>query len=350
MSACTVSGVAVRAVATAIPSRMERVQDASERFGAEEVAKIAASSGIEARVVADPSCCASDLCQASAERLLAELGWDRSTISALVFVSQTPDYILPATSCLLQQRLSLPSTCAAFDVNLGCSGYVYGLWIAASLVAAGQHRVLLLVGDTINRLVSPLDRATALLFGDAGSATALEADPDAGPLHFVLGTNGAGGGNLVVPAGGARQPHTSETSVRKERANGNMRADDDLSMAGAEIFAFTLKEVPPLVDQVLAMAGWTREEVDHVVFHQANRFILQHLARKLKLDERQVVLALQNYGNTVSASIPLALSSAVPTGGRKKLILAGFGVGYSWGALAFSPNELLLIPPVTLTR
>jgi 3-oxoacyl-[acyl-carrier-protein] synthase-3 len=248
----------------------------------------------------------------------------------------------------LQHRLALPTSCAAFDVNLGCSGYVYGLWIAASLVAAGQRRVLLLVGDTINKLVSPLDRATALLFGDAGSATALESDPDAGPMHFVLGTNGAGGRHLIVPAGGARQPHTAETSVRSARENGNVRSDDDLHMVGAEIFAFTLKEVPPLIDQALAAAGWTRDDVDHVVFHQANRFMLQHLARKMNLDEAKVTMALQQFGNTSSASIPLALSSAVRADAHKKFILAGFGVGYSWAALAFAPAPFLIIPPFAL--
>jgi 3-oxoacyl-[acyl-carrier-protein] synthase III len=348
MSACTVSSVALRGIATTVPPQSEVTRTSSGRFGAEEVAKIATSTGIEARVVADASCCASDLCHAAAERLLTELGWDRSTISALVFVSQTPDYILPATSCLLQHRLSLPTTCAAFDVNLGCSGYVYGLWIAASLVAAGQRRVLLLVGDTINKLVSPADRATALLFGDAGSATALEADPQAGPMHFVLGTNGAGGRHLMVPAGGARQPHTADTGVRTARENGNIRSDDDLFMAGAEIFAFTLKEVPPLIDQALAAAGWTPDEVDHIVFHQANRFMLKHLARKMKLDEAKVTIALEHFGNTVSGSIPLAISSALRAEVRKKFLLAGFGVGYSWAALAFAPDPFLIIPPFVL--
>jgi 3-oxoacyl-[acyl-carrier-protein] synthase-3 len=290
--------------------------------------------------------CASDLCFAAADRLLDDLGWARDSIDALMFVSQTPDYRLPATSCGLQDRLGLSRRCAAFDVGLGCSGHVYGLWIASSLIASGgARRVLLLAGDASTQLCSPLDRSVALLFGDAGTATALEADAGAAPMTFVLGTDGTGRDNLIVPAGGFRTPHSQATAARVAGDDGNSRSAEDLFMNGAEIFTFTLREVPPLVHAVLQSAGWTVGDVDAFVFHQANQFMLQHLAKRLKLPQDRFVLAMEEFGNTSSASVPLAMSARLADRLRAdsmRLVLAGFGVGYSWAAVALTCGPLAM--------
>ena len=290
--------------------------------------------------------CTSDLCFAAADRLLSDLGWPRDSVDALIFVSQTPDYRLPATACTLQQRLRLSKRCAAFDIGLGCSGHVYGLWVASSLIAAGgAKRALLLTGDTSTYFCSPLDRSVALLFGDAGTATAIEADAAAPPMHFVLGTDGSGRDNLIVPAGGFRRPHAPDTAVRAAGDDGNSRSAEDLFMNGAEIFTFTLREVPPLITAVLDGAGWSKDDVDAFVFHQANQFMLQHLAKRLKLPKEKFVLAMEEFGNTSSASIPLALSVrlARPLGERAcKTVLAGFGVGYSWAAVALTCGPMAM--------
>ena len=346
MATCTVSGVRLAGIASAVPDRVRTLASHAAVFGEAEVRKISDSIGVKSRQVAFGGMCTSDICFAAADRLLNDLAWPRESVDALIFVSQTPDYVLPATSCCLQERLRLSKRCAAFDVGLGCSGHIYGLWIASSLLAGGgASRVVLLTGDTISHTCSPLDRSVALLFGDAGTATALEADGSASPMAFVLGTDGSGRDALIVPAGRYRNPHTAETATRIAEDNGSSRSAEDLFMDGAEIFAFTLREVPALIQAVLQGAGWNIDEVDAFVFHQANQFMLQHLARRLKLPKDKLILAMEEFGNTGSASVPLAMSARLAPRLRTEAlrsVLAGFGVGYSWGAVALTCGPMVM--------
>jgi len=328
-------------VACAVPRGCRTNGDFAERFSLKEIASVAKMTGIQTRRVANAQTCASDLCAAAATELLGALGWDRETVDVLIFVSQTPDYILPATACILQDRLGLPKRTAALDVGLGCSGYVYGLWLGASLIAARScDRVLLLVGDTISKRVSPDDRATAMLFGDAGSATALACEPGAPDMAFVLGTDGKGAPNLIIPAGGSRQPSSSATRDRNPETG---RGPEDLYMEGGEIFSFTLETVEPMVREVLAEIGWGIDEPEAFIFHQANEFMLKHLARRMRLPQGKVPLSIDRYGNTSSASIPLAIIADWQdrlSASSARLVLAGFGVGYSWGAAALEVGPL----------
>ncbi|GFZ57853.1 3-oxoacyl-ACP synthase [Pseudomonas amygdali pv. morsprunorum] len=315
-------------VACALPARISKVSELAATFGEEAVNKIIASTGIEARHVSDDEC-TSDLCLKAAESLFADLSIDRSTIDALIFVTQTPDYRLPATACTLQRRLGLDITTAAFDVSLGCSGYVYGLWLASSLLAGGgSRRVLLLAGDTVSKIVAKSDRSVAALFGDAGSATLLEYHPDAVPTPYILGTDGRGERNLVIPSGGFRDIQGSDLSTSEE----GLRGPCDLFMNGAEIFAFTLARVPGLVRDLQSAAEKQNVKIDKYVFHQANKFMLDHLAKKMRLDPNDVVVNLKDVGNTSAASIPLALclNAEAQQGLCGNYLLAGFGVGYSW--------------------
>lgn len=337
MAAVRWSGIRLAGVWAVAPSAKGTVEDLAGRFGGADARKIADSTGVEERRLAPDGVCASDLCQEAGSRLLRELAWAPDSVDALVFVSQTADYALPATACGLQQRLGLAPSCAAFDVSLGCSGYVYGLWLAGALLQSrAARRVLLLAGDTMTRLVSPFDRATAPLFGDAGTATAIEGLPGGGPSWtFVLGTDGAGQAHLIVPAGRFRQASSEATRNRTEREGGNRRSDEDLFMDGAEVFAFTLREVPPLVASVLEQSGKTAADIDYVVFHQANQFMLRFLAKKIALPKEKVVLGLKQFGNTTCASIPLAMATELDArlmSGPATLLLAGFGVGWSWAA------------------
>jgi len=346
MATCTVSGVRLAGIASAVPDRVRTLASHAAVFGEAEVRKISESIGVKSRQVAFDGMCTSDICFAAADRLLNDLAWPRESVDALIFVSQTPDYVLPATSCCLQERLRLSKRCAAFDVGLGCSGHIYGLWIASSLlVGGGARRVLLLTGDTHSYICSPLDRSVALLFGDAGTATALEADGSAAPMTFVLGTDGSGRDALIMPAGLFRNPHTEETAIRTAGEDGNSRSAEDLFMNGAEIFAFTLREVPPLILAVLQGAGWSVDEVDAFVFHQANQFMLQHVARRLKLPKDKFILAMEEFGNTGSASVPVAMSARLAARLRSaslRTVLAGFGVGYSWGAVALTCGPMVM--------
>jgi 3-oxoacyl-[acyl-carrier-protein] synthase-3 len=240
--------------------------------------------------------------------------------------------LLPTTACLLQHRLGLPTTCAALDFNLGCSGYIYGLALAQALISSGQaRRVLLLTGDTYTKLLDPSDKSTRTIFGDAGTATLLDAACRHRLDSFVLGTDGRGEKELIVAAGGARNPV----------AAGAVAGSPDpacLFMNGPEIFNFTLKAVPKLVSQVLAKASLAINDIDLFVFHQANAYMLEHLRRKIGIPQEKFVLHFAHCGNTVSSTIPIVLEHLIAEGRIKsgmKLLLAGFGVGFSWGACIF---------------
>jgi 3-oxoacyl-[acyl-carrier-protein] synthase-3 len=323
-----VDGVVLRGVVSAAPKRVVDNSAFNARFGETSVAEVVKMIGVEERRIADPEQTTADLCFEAAKVLIERLGWPADSIDGLIFVSQTPDYRLPATACSLHGRLGLASHCQALDVALGCSGYVYGLWLAATLVKAGLKRVLVLAGDTSSRLVDQRDRSTAILFGDAGSATALEAAPAAPPMHFRLGSDGAGARHLIIPEGAYR---TGETDDRW----GEDIDPTCLYMDGAEVFAFTLRAVPQLVRDTLEDAGLDPQDVDAYALHQANRFMLRHLAKKIGAGEERVPINIEKFGNTSSATIPLLLTTTLSdriTQGPSRLMLVGFGVGFSWGA------------------
>jgi len=320
----------IAGIACTLPRQVVSTAEVAAALGA-DTRRIKAMTGIAQRRIAPPEMCASDLCADAASRLIVDLDWDPHSIDALVFVTQTPDYILPATACILQQRLGLPTTCACFDVNMGCSGYVYGLWIASSLVESGLNRVLLLVGDTSTRIVSDQDRSVAFLFGDSGSATALERGNAI--TTFVLGTDGGGAENLIIRAGQARQRMTPELCARVEMEGGNIRSPQELYMNGSEVMAFTLREVPPLFEQLLEHSGTQREQIDAVVMHQANQFLLDNLARKIGIEPSRVPSTVENCGNTSCASVAVTISSLLReqiSQKTLKLAMMGFGVGWSW--------------------
>ena len=250
--------------------------------------------------------------------------------------TQSPDYFLPTTACILQDRLGLGTGCAALDFNQGCSGYVYGLALAKGMIAGGVARTVLLVtAETYSKFIHPRDRSVRMLFGDGASATLVTAEGRGGARvgALSLGTDGSGYRNLIVPAGGARTPLCAATRVETADENGSVRTPEHLFMDGPELFAFTLKRVPEVVRATLAAAGTELGDVDWFVFHQANAFMNEHLRAKLKIPKAKAVSYLADVGNTVSSTIPLALCDA----GRgfadgDRVMLVGFGVGYSWGA------------------
>ena len=300
--------------------------------------KIMDKTGVRERAIADEGECASDLAFRAAERLLGRTGFDRSKIDLLVLCTQSPDYFLPTTACLLQDRLGLPTSVAAFDYNLGCSGFPYGLAIARGMIDSGfASNALLLMADTYSRFIHPLDKSVRTLFGDAASAvliTAAERDrPALGP--FVFGTDGAGATNLIVPRGGLRGPLPVEPLAETTDESGNVRTDANLRMNGPAIFEFAARRVPGLVAELLARAELTLDDVDHVVLHQASEFMLRYLQRKMRIPEKKFAMHFAHCGNTVSSTIPIALQHLVDNGRVKRgdvILTAGFGVGYSWAA------------------
>jgi 3-oxoacyl-[acyl-carrier-protein] synthase-3 len=340
------TGVAIRGIVSAVPPTVARTADYTV-LGEAERAKFAAGTGIEQRRVAAPGQCASDLCEAAANELLDELGWDRAGIGALVMITQTGDHPVPATAIVLQHRLGLAKSCAAFDVNLGCSSYPYGLAILGSMMRTlGIRRALLLVGDVSTRLCSYNDKSSWPLFGDAGSATALELDDAAAPIHVDLNSDGAGKDAIIVEAGGlaARSPATPDGFVDTELAPGIVRNRSNLVLRGADIFSFAIGAVPPSIRRVLDAAGWTLDEVEHVVLHQANKMINDFIRKKVGWLADKEINTIRDYGNTSSVSIPLTLSAGsarLAQGGR--VLLSGFGVGLSWASatVVLQPGTVL---------
>ncbi len=333
MAILQVNHAAIRGVVSSIPKTVIANSYFEPDFSREEIESTSKMTGVFERRHADDNTCTSDLCLTAANQLLERLGWERPEVNLLIFVSQTPDYVLPATACILQNKLGLPKNCIAFDVNLGCSGYVYGLYLASKLLNSETKKALLLVGDTCSKFLSPKDRSTAMLFGDGGSATALEFDGTSDSMKFILGTDGGGYENLRIPAGGFRQRSSEDTLVRTAAVDGNLRGPEDLYMDGGEIFNFTLSAVPRLVKNLAKEIELDLATVDGFLFHQANEFMIKHIAKKLKLDLDKVPMTIGKYGNTSSASIPLTLTDWAHAGTNINLLMTGFGVGYSYGAV-----------------
>lgn len=322
MSHSAISGWRIAGVSTCVPARAVDNLDCGNAFGEDEVRKVVAMAGVQKRHVVDPGTTASDLCFEAAHALVARLGWDPSSITGLILVTQSPDYFLPSSSCMLHQWLGLSTDCAAFDVGLGCSGYPYGLYIAASMLrTGGQQRILMLHGETPSLFPGPDDHATTLLFGDAGSATALEAAGDAPGGHFGLHTDGRGHAGLIVRGGAFRDRHPADAR------------DASLYMDGAGIFNFTILRVPPLIHDTLRFAGLEVGDIDVYAFHQSNRFIMRHLMKKCGLPAERVPIVLDRFGNAGGPSVPLALTQgAGAASAARRVMMLGYGVGLSWSA------------------
>lgn len=315
--------------------------------------RTAQTIGLRERRVAAPGITALDLCADATTRLLAEMGLDASSIDAVIFVTQTPDYPQPNNASLLHGRLGLSKSAPAYDLSMGCSGWVFGLHQAALLCAhGGAARVLLCAGDTLSRLTNPGDRSMDPLFGDAGSATLVEKTGRSAPLHFVFGADGVGAEAIIVKQGGARQPTGPLTE--QTDAEGNRRHDANLVMNGADVFSFTLREVPGAIESVLRHASYAPATTDALVLHQANRFILSTLAKKCGFTAAQTPMAVvERYGNQSSASIPCALIDGLAVrleAGTLKIAGCGFGVGLSWGAFAGEIGPLTVAPILSLPR
>lgn len=329
---------AIRAVASYLPANKLTNVQLAEEFGNWQPTQIFEKTGVAARGVAATDECASDLAVEAARLLFQSGACTPSQVDFLILCTQSPDYLLPTTACLIQDRLGLPTGCGAIDFNQGCSGYIYGLALAKAMVESELARnVLLLTADTYTKFINPRDRTIRTLFGDGAAATLVSGAPADRELigPFVLGTDGSGAANIIVPAGGLRCGVTPEAAIEQEDESGNWRSKLNLYMNGAEVFTFALKTVPVAMDQLLKKCELSIADVDYFILHQANKFMLERLRAKMKIPADRFWIDMENCGNTVSSTIPIAIESAmrqnrIKTGDRIALI--GFGVGYSWGA------------------
>lgn len=306
------------------------------------------TTGIESRRIVNNEATVLDLAYEGAKQLIERLRWDKSEIDLLILVTQSPDYIIPATSIILQEKLGLGKNCLAFDINLGCSGYVYGLSVASSMISAGAiKKGLLVVGDVSSKGINPKDKSTAPLFSDAAAITALEYKEGAEPLQFCLQSDGKGFEAIIIPDGGIRNPISDQTLVEQEFEKGIIRNKRQLILNGLDIFNFSLREVAPNINNLLNHFSINKEEVDYWVFHQANLLMNEMVRKKMKLPSEKVPYSLKEYGNTSSATIPLTiinnLSESLKSG-PKKLVLSGFGVGLSWGSCCVNLKNPVVLP------
>jgi 3-oxoacyl-[acyl-carrier-protein] synthase-3 len=335
----------IRAIEYHLPEKVLDNATLAAEFCGWDARKIENKTGIRRRHIAAEGECASDLAVAAAGKLFSSGVCRASEMDCLMLCTQSPDYFLPTTACLLQHRLGLPQSCAAFDFNLGCSGFVYGLGLAKGLIETGQARnVLLVTAETYSKYIHPQDKSVRTIFGDAAAATwvaGVEADEDfLGP--FVFGTDGSGAENLIVPTGGLRRAAVANAEVAEDKS-GNRRTVNNLFMNGAQIFEFTLRVVPLTVQQLLAKAGRNVDSVDYWVFHQANGYMLKHLREQLGLPPEKFIVSMADCANTVSSTIPIAIKQ-LHSAGRlhdgHTLALVGFGVGYSWAGTLLRWQEL----------
>jgi 3-oxoacyl-[acyl-carrier-protein] synthase III len=344
MAIFTIPNVRTAGIAAIVPRKEESNLD-YKWISVKDREMLVKTIGVEKRRLAEPGTTTSDLCFAAAEKLIQELGWDKKEIQLLIFISQSRDYVIPSTSGILQDRLGLPHSCIAYDIGLGCSGWVYGVSAMASMMhSAHISKGLLLVGDISTLTASYRDKSTYPLFGDAATATAFEYDVTAKPISFNLESDGSGYEAIIVPDSGMRNFINQGSFVQRKYGPGIYRNRLQIALNGIEVFNFALREVVPNVKKLLQEISRTTADFDYYVFHQANLLMNETIRKMLKLDKEKVPYTIRQYGNTSSASIPLTIVSELReqvTSQKVNLIACGFGVGLSWGSLSLELDKII---------
>ena len=345
MGLSTLHNVRFAGMTTCVPKRvLSNVDDCAPKIRSERE-RLVRNIGIHQRRICADWQCFSDLAFDATEKLLTELQWQRGEIDALIIVTQSPDYLIPATAIILQDRLKLLNTTIAFDVNLGCSGYPFGLHILGSMIASGGvKKGLVLVGDRCATVNDPL-------FSDAGTATALEFSSTAPPMYFDLNSDGSGHRAIMLPVGGHREPYGLQHVIPSRDVNGFLHWASDLVLDGAAVLNFSTQKVPPSVRRTLDYAGMTADDIDYFIFHQANRMINETIRKKLGISIEKVPSTLHDFGNTSGASLAVTMTARIQDNlskGRNRLSLSGFGIGLSWGTCIIE-IENAVFPPLLIS-
>lgn len=339
--------VGISGISACVPTNISKNSELTDLIQSEEILKTINLIGIKEKRFVNDGVSPSDLCYEAAEKLLSDLKIDRSTIDVLIFMSQLPDYRIPATAPSLQHRLGLQNSTACFDMSLACSGYVYALSTAYAYASQPNIRkVLLLDGETFSKIVNPRDKVNMPLYGDAGTATLIEKG-DFGLSFFSLNSDGAGVDAIKITAGGAKCPTNNKSISVLEREDGNFRSDTDIYMDGMEVFNFTMKVVPKNIKEIIEFADETLDNIDKFVFHQANKFMTDFFIKKLKIPPEKAPYSLDRFGNTSSASIPLTITTEMKNdleNSKKKILLSGFGAGLSWASAIINTVNCKVIP------
>ena len=344
MAFFSITDIAVKGIAAAVPANVVSNWD-YELLTESEKKLLIKTTGVEERRMVTPGMATSDLCFEASKKLLKKLDWKNEEIEILIFVSQSTDYYLPATAIILQDRLGLPKSSMAFDIGLGCSGYVYGLSVISSMMkAANLKKGLLMVGDVSTITCSIEDKSTYPLFGDAGTVTALQFEENAEAITFSLHSDGSGKDAIIIPHGGIRNLASAESFDKEEIAPGIVRSKMELALNGLDVFNFSIKEVPNSLNEFFTKTETNTEDYDYFVMHQANKLMNETIRKKAGFSSEKTPYSISKYGNTSSASIPLTIVSEISQeieNSEKKLLLAGFGVGLSWGMVSVNLKNVI---------
>lgn len=349
----------IAGISACVPKNTVSTTAAYEAFGEFDVDRIIGNTGVKEKREALEGTTLTDMCIAAAEPLIDKLGWERETIDAVILVTTMADYIMPASAYKAHGALGLSHHCLVFDMNLGCSGFTHGMITIDGLMRSGViKRALLLNGEMTSNRFRPRitevkhrsDLANAILFGDAGTATALEADGEQQLIASQFGADGTGAKHIRIPGGLGNMPWDAKLFERREDEEGEERRPVDLVLHGPEILTFTMKRVPPQLKALLAMAEWTVDDLDALVPHQANTFMINFLTRRMKVPKEKVLMSIEKFGNTSSGSIPLTMvvSGAEHLAKKTRWSMLGFGVGLSWSGLLMETDGVVTVPLVEI--
>lgn len=344
MSYFSVKNARIVGLSTAVPARVEQNRDLRQIFPTtEDVEKFITSTGVVSRHVSD-KLLSSDLCTAAAERMLADLGWDKDSVDGLVVVTQSPDYFRPSNACLVQNRLGLSKDCAAVCISYGCSGWVYGMQTACGMIAMGARRVLLCCGEGI-QAYNPLDKSTYPLFGSAGTCTAIEHDDKAPQIAFNFGTDGAGWKAIVMPDGGYRSPCTQKSWELQEFEGGIKRTRMNTALEGMDVFTFGISKPPKSIKALCENFSIDIAGVDYLLLHQANMFLNGKIAKKVGVPPERCPHNIEEFGNSSSGTLPCLMVTRLRNrlvSEKLKMIGCAFGVGLSWGSVYFETDKIVV--------
>ncbi len=346
MAKWKINNVKIAGVSACIPEHIVNTEDYTF-MSEEEADTFNKTVGICRRHIADDNVCASDMCQKAGEKLLEELGWEKETVDVLIFESVTGDYKTPPTSCILQERMKFPDTTFCLDLPMGCCGCLYAITVGGNLLSSGQaRRALLLIGDTALRMGSMNDKSRVPLFGDAGTAIALEYSPETPIITVDFHTYGKGYEALMTPHGGFRHPATPESFIERDFGNGIRRAPIHTLINGMDVFSFAISKPPKSVERFIADEGIDRDnDIDFFLIHQANKMIVDRVVKKLKLPKDKVPYNLEEYGNLGGASIPSLMVTRLRdelTTGSRKLLMSSFGLGLSWATMSVEVGPIVI--------
>lgn len=347
MATIRYNNVGIRAMSACVPKGVVYNKDLGYLIPEEEILKTIDSIGVRERRIADADVCASDLAYKAAVQLMQDNNIDPASIDVLLFMSQTADYRIPATAPLLQDRLGLPIDTLAMDLSLGCSGFVFALSTAYAYASLPDvHRVLLLDGETFSKIVNKKDKVDWPLYGDAATATLVEKG-DFGDSTFILRSDGSGRDSVIIKDG-MRNPITSDSLIEKKNENGDIHTGLEVYMDGMDVFNFAMKRVPKTIKEIAEVTGTAFDEIDWLVFHQANRFMTDFFVKKLKFNPAKVPYCIDRYGNTSSTSVPLTIVSELHDKMKDgdKVVMAGFGAGLSWGVAKVTMNDCKISPVI----